>query len=223
MRVVAIINQKGGAAKSTTTMNLAAALSAAGLKVLVVDIDPQQTATDWARRAESLGAPLSFEVVPETDPAVLGRVREAEFDIVIVDTPGNLENMKTLQAVMEHADFAVMPTEPAFVAMKPLLNTYNSAVAPHGIDYVVVVTRADSRALGDVEDAQQMLAEAGLKVARSFIRTYKDHERAPGQGTVVGTYERTRSTDKAEKDYADLALELCAAWASKTSTAVTRG
>lgn len=223
MRVVAIINQKGGAGKSTTAMNLAAALSAAGLTVLVVDIDPQKTATDWSQRAESLGTPLAFEVVPETDPAVLGRIREAAFDIVIVDTPGNLENMPTLQEVMKEADFAVMPTEPAFAAMKPLLNTYSAAVAPHGVDYVVVVTRADSRAPGDVDDVKSMLGEAGLNVARSFIRTYKDHERAPGQGTVVGTYERTRSTDKAEKDYADLALELCAAWAAKAPTTATRG
>ncbi len=45
MRVIAIVNQKGGCAKTTTTVNLAAALAADGVRVLVVDIDPQAHAT----------------------------------------------------------------------------------------------------------------------------------------------------------------------------------
>ncbi|HXV37183.1 MAG TPA: AAA family ATPase [Myxococcota bacterium] len=45
MRVIAIVNQKGGCGKTTTTVNLAAALAADGARVLVVDIDPQAHAT----------------------------------------------------------------------------------------------------------------------------------------------------------------------------------
>ena len=45
MRVIAIVNQKGGCAKTTTTVNLAAALASDGARVLVVDIDPQAHAT----------------------------------------------------------------------------------------------------------------------------------------------------------------------------------
>jgi len=45
MRVIAIVNQKGGCAKTTTTVNLAAALASDGARVLVVDIDPQSHAT----------------------------------------------------------------------------------------------------------------------------------------------------------------------------------
>jgi len=45
MRVIAIVNQKGGCGKTTTTVNLAGALAADGNRVLIVDMDPQAHAT----------------------------------------------------------------------------------------------------------------------------------------------------------------------------------
>lgn len=60
MRTIAVMNQKGGSAKTTTTVNLAAALAIIGKKILVVDLDPQANATTWLGAANGKGV---FEVL----------------------------------------------------------------------------------------------------------------------------------------------------------------
>lgn len=47
MRTIAVAHHKGGTAKTTTTVNLAAALAEAGHRVLVIDMDPQGSASAW--------------------------------------------------------------------------------------------------------------------------------------------------------------------------------
>ena len=47
MRVIAVVNQKGGSGKTTTTVNLAAALVEKKKKILVIDLDPQASTSLW--------------------------------------------------------------------------------------------------------------------------------------------------------------------------------
>lgn len=53
MRIIALSNNKGGSGKTTTTVNLAGAFAERGLRVLVVDLDPQGSATQWLGAMES--------------------------------------------------------------------------------------------------------------------------------------------------------------------------
>lgn len=53
-KIISIANQKGGCGKTTMTMQLAGALTTNPLKVLVVDADPQGTATRWTANADEL-------------------------------------------------------------------------------------------------------------------------------------------------------------------------
>ena len=53
MRLIALSNNKGGSGKTTTTVSLASAFAERGLRVLVVDLDPQGSATEWLGGTES--------------------------------------------------------------------------------------------------------------------------------------------------------------------------
>ena len=67
MRTIAVVNQKGGCAKTTTAVNLAGCLAADGARVLVVDLDPQAHATiALGVDPEALGENL-YEVLAEDD------------------------------------------------------------------------------------------------------------------------------------------------------------
>jgi chromosome partitioning protein len=68
MRRIAIINQKGGVGKTTTAVNLAAALARAGQRVCVLDLDPQAHATTHLGQSPDGKAPSMYDVLLDNRP-----------------------------------------------------------------------------------------------------------------------------------------------------------
>ncbi|EER21271.1 MULTISPECIES: ParA family protein [spotted fever group] len=82
MKIIAIVNQKGGVAKTTTTVNLATAFAAVNKKILVIDLDPQGNS--------STGFGISQQQRKNTIYQVLTNLIELKDAIISTDIP-NLE------------------------------------------------------------------------------------------------------------------------------------
>jgi chromosome partitioning protein len=100
-RIIAIANQKGGVGKTTTAVNLGAALAEAGLRVLVVDLDPQGNAsTGLGINPRDVGASI-YDVLMHDTPAL---------DAV---EPTSLKNLFVIPATLDLAG-AEIELVPAF-------------------------------------------------------------------------------------------------------------
>ncbi len=78
MRKIAVLNQKGGVGKTTTTVNLAAALAADGHKTLVLDLDPQAHATLHLGLMPGRSGPSLYDVLTQNMPLAECRKQVAD-------------------------------------------------------------------------------------------------------------------------------------------------
>lgn len=204
MRIVTVANGKGGVGKTTTTVNLAGILGKK-MRVLVVDSDPQESATWWMERSEV--AEQAVEVVQEMDPGMLGRVREVGgYDVVLVDTRPALR-AQALGAVIGASDYVVLPSPPSPMDVVALIETVRQEVRPSGVKHRVLLTRVDARSRGEAEEARTAMAAAGIPVFDNLVREYKAHRTASLMGIPISRLGLRRGRN-AEDDYRRVAEEV---------------
>jgi chromosome partitioning protein len=165
-RVIAFANQKGGVAKTTTTLNLGVALVEQGLRVLAVDLDPQGNLTmsqGW--NPDEIDRSM-FDVLVHRLP-ITEIVRSNELDVAVssIDLAGAelaLASMigreraleKALLPVRESYDFVLIDTPPSLGLL-----TINALVASDGVIVPVQCEYLSLRGLVQLENTLSMIRE----------------------------------------------------------------
>lgn len=203
--IIGVLNQKGGVGKTTLSVNLAAALSREGERVLLIDADPQGSSLDWAAARE--GEPL-FSVVGLPRPSVHKEISQIGqgYDHIIIDGPPRVTDLAR-SAIMA-ADMILIPVQPSpydIWAAEEVVNLIREAtVYKENLKCAFAINRKiTNTAIGrDVRDA---LAAYDVPVLASAITQRVLFAEAAARGMAVFEID---STGPATEEIEALAAEL---------------
>jgi chromosome partitioning protein len=174
----------------------------------VVDVDRQQSTVWWA---ENVRDRLPFDFAGNQHPNALTRLRElqVEYDFVLVDTPGNLEDTPVLETALNAADFVVVPLTPEPLAVEPTLRTIHRLVEPRQLRYAVLLNRIDARIPSQLDTWRDLLDTTwGVPRFAAYLRQYKTQADAPVLGDLVTTLRDNRRTAGVIFDVTRVGLEM---------------
>ena len=166
VRVIALANQKGGVAKTTTTLNLAVALKEKGMKVLCVDLDPQGNLTmSQGLNPDEIERSMYDVLVHKLPIEQVIQEREVDLAVSSIDLAGAelaLSSMigreraleKALVSVRDRYDYILFDTPPSLGLL-----TINAFTASDGVIVPVQTEYLALRGLVQLENTLAMVRE----------------------------------------------------------------
>jgi chromosome partitioning protein len=183
--VLAIISQKGGTGKTTTTIELAVTAARTGESVAVIDLDPQTNAANWRdRRKSDPENPAVVATQVGRLPQTVETARANNADLVIIDVPGKADNVA--MAAARVADLVLIPCSSSIYDMETLPGTRDLVRAAG--DPLAFVLYNDIPPLG-TRIAEELKAltktHCGLEACPGHLTHRTSYEHAPAEGKAA--------------------------------------
>jgi len=172
--IISVASFKGGVAKTTSSVHLAAYLQTKA-PTLLVDGDPNRSALAWAARGQ-----LPFRVVDGNQGLKLSR----QFEHLVIDTRAR-PDVAELQGIAEGCDLLVIPSTPDALALDVLSLTIEALRDVEPERYRVLLTIIPPKPARHGEMAREAVRSAGLPVFRGSIRRYAAFWKAALAGVLV--------------------------------------